>query len=109
VRLLPQGFFKCKAKSPAIRSRFCRGATIGRGLCPGSEMGHTGCMTGQPPDDSSKDARKERLARQLRANLARRKAQARAKRSGDADMRPDGLAATKDTPPKDGDRDKDGN
>jgi sRNA-binding protein len=52
--------------------------------------------------------RARRSAEQLRANLQRRKAQARAKRSGDADMRPDGLAATKDTPPKDGDRDKDG-
>jgi hypothetical protein len=68
-------------------------------------MGHTGCMSADKP----KDHRKERLAKQLRANLARRKAQARAKRSGDADMRPDGLAATKDTPLKDGDRDKDGN
>ncbi|TCD15257.1 hypothetical protein [Oricola cellulosilytica] len=38
------------------------------------------------------DSRKERLAAQLRANLARRKAQARAKRAGAADERPEGLA-----------------
>ncbi|WP_366936219.1 hypothetical protein [uncultured Nitratireductor sp.] len=37
------------------------------------------------------DARKNRLAAQLRANLARRKAQARSRRQGEADQRPDGL------------------
>ena len=42
----------------------------------------------QPRDD-----RKARLAEQLRANLQKRKAQARARRRGDADSRPDGLAA----------------
>lgn len=50
-------------------------------------MGHIGPMSEKPP----KDKRKDRLARQLRANLARRKAQARAKRAGEADERPDGL------------------
>jgi len=40
---------------------------------------------------SPEDRRKDRLAQQLRANLARRKAQARAKRSGEADDRPEGL------------------
>jgi hypothetical protein len=40
---------------------------------------------------SPEDRRKERLAQQLRANLARRKAQARAKRAGEADERPEGL------------------
>ena len=39
------------------------------------------------------DARKARLAEQLRANLQRRKAQARSRRAGDADLRPEGLAA----------------
>ncbi|MCI5074273.1 MAG: hypothetical protein MRY80_04480 [Oricola sp.] len=42
---------------------------------------------------SDKSDREERLAQQLRANLARRKAQARAKRAGDADSRPEGLNA----------------
>lgn len=37
--------------------------------------------------------RAARLAEQLRANLARRKAQARARRDGAADERPEGLAA----------------
>ena len=36
---------------------------------------------------SPEDRRKDRLAQQLRANLARRKAQARAKRAGDANDR----------------------
>jgi len=40
---------------------------------------------------SAEDRRKDRLAQQLRANLARRKAQARAKRAGDPDDRPEGL------------------
>jgi hypothetical protein len=48
--------------------------------------------------------RKDRLAEQLRANLQKRKAQSRSRRSGDADkrrageadQRPDGLAASKE-------------
>lgn len=41
--------------------------------------------------------RKDRLAEQLRANLQKRKAQSRSRRTGDADQRPDGLGAAKDT------------
>jgi hypothetical protein len=37
--------------------------------------------------------RKARLAEELRANLQKRKAQTRARRSGDADSRPEGIAA----------------
>jgi len=37
--------------------------------------------------------RKDRLAEQLRANLMKRKAQARSRRNGQADERPEGLAA----------------
>ena len=37
--------------------------------------------------------RKARLAEQLRANLQKRKAQARARRPGDADQRPEGISA----------------
>jgi hypothetical protein len=37
--------------------------------------------------------RKARLAEALRANLARRKAQARARRAGEADQREEGIAA----------------
>ncbi len=37
--------------------------------------------------------RKDRLAEQLRANLMKRKTQARSRRTGDADQRPEGLAA----------------
>ncbi|RUZ54747.1 hypothetical protein EN956_13970 [Mesorhizobium sp. M7A.F.Ca.CA.004.05.2.1] len=40
--------------------------------------------------------RKDRLAEQLRANLQKRKAQSRSRRTGDADERPDGLAASKE-------------
>jgi hypothetical protein len=51
----------------------------------------------KPPDrrDTGKsapqDRRKARLAEQLRANLQRRKAQARSRRAGEADSRPEGL------------------
>ena len=38
-------------------------------------------------------ARKARLAEELRANLQRRKAQARSRRTGEADERPEGLTA----------------
>jgi hypothetical protein len=48
--------------------------------------------------------RKDRLAEQLRANLRKRKAQSRSRRTGDADQRrageadqrPDGLSASKE-------------
>ncbi|MER9654570.1 hypothetical protein NKJ26_13780 [Mesorhizobium sp. M0152] len=40
--------------------------------------------------------RKGRLAEQLRANLQKRKAQSRSRRTGDADQRPDGLGAGKE-------------
>jgi hypothetical protein len=40
---------------------------------------------------SGKADRKARLAEELRANLARRKAQARSRRTGGADERPEGL------------------
>lgn len=65
------------------------------GLCRKREMRHIGHMGEKPP----KDDRKERLAKQLRANLARRKAQARAKRAGEADERPDGLKGAGDGAP----------
>lgn len=47
-----------------------------------------------PKDEGSaaKTDRAERLARQLRANLARRKAQARSRRQGEADERDEGIA-----------------
>ncbi len=41
------------------------------------------------------DERKARLAAELRANLMKRKAQARSRRTGEADTRPEGLAASK--------------
>jgi len=37
------------------------------------------------------DRKKARLAEKLRANLQRRKSQARSRRAGDSDQRPDGL------------------
>ncbi|WP_083246602.1 hypothetical protein [Mesorhizobium sp. SEMIA 3007] len=40
--------------------------------------------------------RKDRLAEQLRANLQKRKAQSRSRRTGDADQRPDGLGAAQE-------------
>src|SRR5690606_32184659 len=41
---------------------------------------------------AGKTARQARLAEELRAKLARRKAQTRSRRTGGADERPDGLA-----------------
>ncbi|TPK84505.1 hypothetical protein [Mesorhizobium sp. B2-4-17] len=46
------------------------------------------------PKNSGTD-RKTRLAEQLRANLQKRKAQSRSRRTGEADQRPDGLTAAK--------------
>ncbi len=43
--------------------------------------------------DNAGDDRKARLAEQLRANLQKRKAQARARRAGDADSRQEGISA----------------
>lgn len=40
--------------------------------------------------------RKDRLAEQLRANLQKRKAQSRSRRTGEADQRPDGLGSAKE-------------
>jgi hypothetical protein len=50
--------------------------------------------SGEPPKTAKKPDRKGRLAAELRANLQRRKAQAKARRAGAADERPDGLGAT---------------
>ncbi|MGI6850953.1 hypothetical protein [Mesorhizobium sp. 1B3] len=41
--------------------------------------------------DKKKLDRKARLAEELRANLQRRKAQTRSRRTGEADSRPEGL------------------
>lgn len=52
-------------------------------------------MTGkdeQPNSDTVR--RKARLAEALRVNLQKRKAQARSRRAGQADMRPEGLNAS---------------
>ncbi len=53
---------------------------------------------GVPPDKNgpAKKHREDRLAEQLRANLQKRKAQARSRRSGEPDQRPDGLTASKE-------------
>ena len=56
-------------------------------------------MSEQKSGSAAKAERKAaRLAEQLRANLQKRKAQTRARRLGDADRRPEGIAA--DKPPK---------
>jgi len=48
---------------------------------------------------TSQEQRKARLAAELRANLQKRKAQARSRRTGAADERPEGIeAAKKDDP-----------
>ena len=50
-------------------------------------------MTSKADTPGSKPDRKARLAEELRANLQRRKAQSRSRRTGGADERPEGLAA----------------
>ena len=45
------------------------------------------------PQATARQRREARLAEELRANLQKRKAQARSRRTGAADERPDGLAA----------------
>jgi len=42
-------------------------------------------------ENETKSEREKRLAAELRANLARRKAQARSRRAGEADQRADGI------------------
>ena len=48
----------------------------------------------EPDLTEAQARRREKLARELRANLARRKGQARARRAGEADARPEGLPAS---------------
>ena len=48
-----------------------------------------------PPKGRGTD-RKDRLAEELRANLQKRKAQSRSRRTGEADQRPDGLGSAKE-------------
>lgn len=68
-----------------------------------ASRGRTMNDTTNPPK-SSGTTRKDRLAEQLRANLQKRKAQSRSRRSGDADkrrageadQRPDGLGTAKE-------------
>jgi hypothetical protein len=49
----------------------------------------------KPPKTDKPDNRKARLAEQLRANLQKRKAQARSRRAGEADQRAEGLPGGK--------------
>jgi hypothetical protein len=65
---------------------------------------HTAARSGMntknaPGQTGSSDERRKRLAEELRANLQKRKAQARSRRTGDADNRPEGIAAAA-RPPK---------
>jgi hypothetical protein len=48
-----------------------------------------------PKSASAADDRKARLAEQLRANLVKRKAQARSRRAGEQDQRAEGLPGAK--------------
>lgn len=55
-------------------------------------------MTGSDSEGREK-ARKARLAQELRANLQKRKQQARSRRQGEADRRPDGIRTGEDRKP----------
>lgn len=58
-------------------------------------------MSAKDQTQKSKQGRPSRLSEQLRANLMRRKAQARARREGGADERPEGIALAPPAPGKD--------
>ncbi|MBX3574984.1 MAG: hypothetical protein KF694_21770 [Mesorhizobium sp.] len=58
-------------------------------------------MSAKDQTQKSKQGRPSRLSEQLRANLMRRKAQARARREGGADERPEGIALAPPVPGKD--------
>jgi hypothetical protein len=51
-------------------------------------------MTKEAGNRTKDNARKARLAQELRANLQKRKAQLRSRRSGNANSRPEGIAAS---------------
>jgi len=57
-------------------------------------------MSTKDQTQKSKQGRPSRLSEQLRANLMRRKAQARARREGGADERPEGIALAQPVPRK---------
>jgi hypothetical protein len=58
-------------------------------------MTKSGTSGAGTPKPAGKTDRKARLAEELRSNLARRKAQVRSRRTGDADERAEGLSAGK--------------
>jgi hypothetical protein len=84
-RLLPHRFCERKlcVKPFAERGGGLAPATIGLIFAGGKTMAD------RPKEQ---DRRKARLAEALRANLQKRKAQARSRRAGEADARPDGPA-----------------
>jgi hypothetical protein len=63
----------------------------------GRVAGRDGTMSDKTiPAKNGGTDRKDRLAEQLRANLQKRKAQSRSRRTGEADQRPDGLSSAKE-------------
>lgn len=52
-------------------------------------------MNSKPNNTTETIRRQKRLAEELRANLARRKAQARSRRDGEADDREEGIPAAR--------------
>lgn len=52
-------------------------------------------MDSKPSQRQDSNRREKRLAEELRANLARRKAQARSRREGESDNREEGIPAAK--------------
>jgi len=50
-------------------------------------------MADRDAPETAREKRAARLAEELRANLARRKGQARARRDGAPDLRPEGMPA----------------
>jgi hypothetical protein len=67
--------------------------TVGRRVAGWDGTMNDETIPPKKPDPTNKGGsnRKDRLAEQLRANLMKRKTQARSRRTGDADKRPEGL------------------
>jgi len=95
ARLLPHSPPQCKTRrhhSDALE--ICPPKVDFGRLAPHSRAGEGIAMEKKTPSDGG-DRRKARLAEQLRANLQKRKAQARSRRAGDEDRRAEGLPAAK--------------
>lgn len=80
------------------KSGLCAAISVAESRRTSYNFGHAMPSDSSPPSKpQAKSARKDRLGEALRANLQKRKAQSRARRAGEADQRPPGLAPDRPT------------